>query len=78
MTDIIQKVKNLSIGFRSKKGEEILILKNISQYLLLAGLFFVGTQSNASDLKILNQKPAFLAIGLWLVVIPLSYIITLL
>ena len=30
MTDIIQKVKNLSIGFRSKKGEEILILKNIS------------------------------------------------
>ena len=30
MTDIIQKVKNLSIGFRSKKGEEILILKNIT------------------------------------------------
>mgnify|MGYP006053226585 CR=1 FL=1 len=30
MTDIIEKVKNLSIGFRSKKGEEILILKNIS------------------------------------------------
>ena len=56
----------------------LVILKNISQYLLLAGLFFVGTQSNASDLKILNQKPAFLAIGLWLVVIPLSYIITLL
>ena len=30
MTDIIQKVKNLSIGFRSKKGDEILILKNIT------------------------------------------------
>ncbi len=30
MTDIIQKVKNLSIGFKSKKGEEILILKNIT------------------------------------------------
>ena len=30
MTQIIQKVKNLSIGFRSKKGEEILILRNIS------------------------------------------------
>ena len=30
MTDIIQKVKNLSIGFKSKKGEEILILKNIN------------------------------------------------
>ena len=27
MSDIIQKVKNLSIGFKSKKGEEILILK---------------------------------------------------
>ena len=30
MTKIIQEVKNLSIGFKSKKGEEILILKNIS------------------------------------------------
>ena len=30
MSEIIQNVKNLSIGFRSKKGEEILILKNIS------------------------------------------------
>ena len=30
MNEIIQKVKNLSIGFRSKKGEEILILRNIS------------------------------------------------
>ena len=30
MTEIIQKVKNLSIGFKSKKGEEILILRNIS------------------------------------------------
>ena len=30
MTQTIQKVKNLSIGFRSKKGEEILILRNIS------------------------------------------------
>ena len=30
MQEIIQKVKNLSIGFRSKKGEEILILRNIS------------------------------------------------
>ena len=30
MTEIIQKVKNLSIGFKSKKGEEILILRNIT------------------------------------------------
>ena len=30
MSEIIQKVNNLSIGFRSKKGEEILILRNIS------------------------------------------------
>ena len=30
MNEIIQKVKNLSIGFKSKKGEEILILRNIS------------------------------------------------
>ena len=30
MSEIIQNVKNLSIGFKSKKGEEILILRNIS------------------------------------------------
>ena len=30
MIEIIQKVKNLSIGFKSKKGEEILILRNIT------------------------------------------------
>ena len=33
MTEIIQKVKNLSIGFKSKKGEEILILRNISTHI---------------------------------------------
>ena len=30
MKNIIQSVKNLSIGFRSKKGKEILILRNIT------------------------------------------------
>ena len=54
-----------------------IILKNISQNLLLLGLFCIGTQSNITDLKFLNQRPALLAVGLWLVVIPLSYIITL-
>jgi uncharacterized membrane protein YadS len=54
-----------------------IILKNISQNLLLLGLFCIGTQSNINDLKFLNQRPALLAVGLWLVVIPLSYIITL-
>ena len=53
----------------------ILTLKNISQYLLLIGLFCIGTQSNISDLKQLNIRPIILATCLWLVVIPLSYII---
>ena len=51
------------------------ILKNISQYLLLIGLFCIGTQLNVSDLKQLNIRPIILATCLWLVVIPLSYII---
>ncbi|MDA9643131.1 putative sulfate exporter family transporter [bacterium] len=53
----------------------ILTLKNISQYLLLIGLFCIGTQSNITDLKKLNIRPIILATCLWLVVIPLSYII---
>ena len=30
MEEIIQKVKNLSVGFKSQKGHEISILKNIT------------------------------------------------
>ena len=30
MSEIIQKVKNLSVGFKSQKGHEISILKNIT------------------------------------------------
>ena len=30
MQQVVQKIKNLSIGFTSKKGEQISILKNIS------------------------------------------------
>jgi len=56
----------------------LLILKNISQCLLLIGLFCIGTQSNISSLRLLSIRPVILAIGLWLVVIPLSYIIVLL
>ena len=44
MTDIIQKVKNLSIGFRSKKGEEILILKNITQTNINKAFFDMNGQ----------------------------------
>jgi len=30
MQQVVQEIKNLSIGFTSKKGEQISILKNIS------------------------------------------------
>jgi uncharacterized integral membrane protein (TIGR00698 family) len=55
-----------------------LIFKTISQYTLLFGLFCIGSQSNISDLKKLNYKSLFFALGLWLVVIPISYIIVVL
>ena len=56
----------------------VLILKTISQYLLLLGLFCIGTQSNITDLKAVNGRPLWLSLALWLVVVPLSYIIILL
>jgi uncharacterized membrane protein YadS len=52
--------------------------KTISQYTLLFGLFCIGSQSNIRDLKKLNYKSLFFALGLWLVVIPISYIIVVL
>jgi len=55
-----------------------LIFKTISQYILLFGLFCIGFQLNIRDLKKLNYKSLFFALGLWLVVIPISYIIVLL
>ena len=30
MENVVQKINNLSIGFKSQKGEEIAILKNIT------------------------------------------------
>jgi len=56
----------------------ILVFKAISQYTLLFGLFCIGSQSNIRDLKKLNYKSLFFALGLWLVVIPISYTIVLL
>jgi len=53
----------------------ILIFKIISQYILLFGLFCIGSQSNIRDLRTLNYKSLFFAFGLWIVVIPISYII---
>ena len=52
-----------------------LVFKTISQYILLFGLFCIGSQSNILDLKKLNYKSLFFALGLWLVVIPMSYIV---
>ena len=56
----------------------VFAFKTISQYTLLFGLFCIGSQSNISDLKKLNYKSLFFALGLWLVVIPISYIIVVL
>src|SRR6056300_128173 len=56
----------------------IVAFKTISQNILLFGLFCIGSQSNISDLKKLSYKSLFFALGLWLVVIPMSYIIVVL
>jgi uncharacterized integral membrane protein (TIGR00698 family) len=52
-----------------------LVFKTISQYILLFGLFCIGSQSSLLDLKKLNYKSLFFALCLWLVVIPTSYIV---
>ena len=52
-----------------------LVFTAISQYILLFGLFCIGSQSSILDLKKLNYKSLFFALCLWLVVIPTSYIV---
>jgi uncharacterized integral membrane protein (TIGR00698 family) len=52
-----------------------LVFRAISQYILLFGLFCIGSQSSILDLKKLNYKSLFFALCLWLVVIPTSYIV---
>ena len=54
MSEIIQNVKNLSIGFRSKKGEEILILKNISTNIKKGETVGIVGESGSGKSTLLN------------------------
>jgi len=50
-------------------------LREINKIFLLSGLFCIGTQSDRSIFKDLNAKPLFLAVGLWVVIVPLSLLL---
>jgi len=56
-------------------AQNISYLKLSSQSFLLAGLFCIGTQINKKSLSNLSTKPLQLALMLWALVIPVSYII---
>ena len=51
------------------------ILKITSKGFLIFGLLCIGSQFNFKELKTINSKPLILALALWVVVIPSSYIL---
>ena len=54
-------------------GQILDILKLTSQSFLMLGLFCIGTQFKAHELKTISGKPLILALLLWLMVIPSAY-----
>jgi len=55
-------------------NSEILdIFKLLSQSFLILGLFCIGTQFQAQELKAINGRPLILALLIWFMVIPAAY-----
>ena len=50
-------------------------LREINKIFLLSGLFCIGTQTDRSIFKDLNTKPIYMAVGLWVVIVPLSLLL---
>jgi uncharacterized membrane protein YadS len=62
------------IGSYINLGEQyILNLKLLSQSLLIAGLFCIGTQIDLNSLKSIDFRSFTLATVLWFIATPLSY-----
>ena len=54
-------------------GQILDILKLSSQSFLMLGLFCIGTQFKAHELKAISGRPLILALLVWLMVIPSAY-----
>ena len=71
---VIMFVLAIFIGSYINLGEQyILNLKLLSQSLLIAGLFCIGTQIDLNSLKSIDSRSFTLATVLWFIAIPLSY-----
>ena len=51
------------------------LFKLINRVCLLTGLFCIGTQINIESLKSISLKPIILAVSVWLVIIPTSFLL---
>ena len=50
-------------------------LREINKIFLLSGLFCIGTQTDRSIFKDLNTKPIYMAVGLWVIIVPVSLLL---
>ena len=69
---ILAIVANTVLNFNE---QTINILHILSQGFLMLGLLCIGSQFDANELKSISAKPLILAMGLWVAVIPLSYLL---
>jgi uncharacterized integral membrane protein (TIGR00698 family) len=69
---ILAIIANTALNF-----DEIIleILQKASKSFLMLGLFCIGTQFNAYELKSISGKPLILALLLWFMVIPFAYLL---
>ncbi len=55
--------------------EIIIFFQTFSQIFLLFGLFCIGSQFNATEIKLIDGKPLLMALILWAAVIPSAYVL---
>ena len=71
---VIMFVLAIFIGSYINLAEQYTMnLKLLSQSLLIAGLFCIGTQIDLKSLKSIDSRSFTLATLLWVIAIPLSY-----
>ena len=64
------------LNYLINPSEEVeVILREINKIFLLSGLSCIGTQTDRSIFKDLNTKPIYMAVGLWVIIVPVSLLL---
>jgi uncharacterized membrane protein YadS len=56
--------------------EDVEYLKVVSQIFISYGIFSIGLQSGGLDLRDIKPKPFMVATSVWIIVIPVAYLIS--